>query len=188
VIRLVARHTLEMPPGVYWKRCFLDAAYERELFLAELRYARFDSDNRTQPGTLGPHGTVELTSRRVVAEPGAHDVPFAHVIGRALAYVEQGTLDQRKGVYMFGVRNLVLPDALTLRGAILVEATSYTRSVFVAEVDAEVSLLGIGDAIEKRLEHELRRSFRLAVELANVWVAADGGAGLATFRAGRKLR
>jgi hypothetical protein len=154
------RHELPCDPTTYWERCVLDRDYNRELFLGELGFVRYD--------ILWQRDAVRSVRRSVRAEPSPEGVPG--FLKNYLAYVEEGDLDRARSLYSFRTVNEAAPGKIDIRGYMHAQAAGSGRCVRTTEIHVEVTMFGLGGFVEKRLAEDLTKSYEKSAEFTARWL------------------
>ena len=159
MIVLPLRHELACDADAYWA-CVLDRDYNRALFVETLRFGRYD--------VLEQRERARSVSRRVRAESTRVGVPG--ILHRYLAYVEEGDLDRERSLYTFRCINEAAPGRVDVRGYIHAQQLRTGRCVRTCEIHIDVTLLGLGAWVERRMAEDLKRAYAVSADLTDAWV------------------
>lgn len=143
----------------FW-RVFLDADYDKALYLEELQFKDYKVlswDDKSRKLRLIPR--VNL--------PG----PVANLFGDTFAYEQHSTLDRQAGVWSW---KMVHPAGsksfLSTSGTIRIAAVGDAQCRRSDEVAIEAHVFGLGGLIESSVEKELRSSWAKEIAFFKRWL------------------
>lgn len=162
-------HALSCSPERFWN-LFLDPDFTREMIVDGLGFARCEPDPVVQEGSLRRRHTYVEPK---VDLPG----PVAKLIGPRLGYDENGTFDEKTGIWTFDMRLSVLSDRIKLGGKLRVEPAGEEQCKRIADLWVDARIMGLGKMVEKAAEKNMRDGWGKSADWMNGWMAAHPEAG-----------
>lgn len=160
--RISLEHTIHCTQERFWE-VFFDPAYNRELYLEHLGFARFEIlEQREVAG--GVH-------RRVSAQPSLQlPKALAKLVGEGFSYEETGKLDAKGQLWSWTMQPSALGDKLRNHGSMRLEAVGDDRVKRVTELVCEARVFGLAGMIESMNEKELRSGWNKSAVFMNRWL------------------
>ncbi len=161
-------HTLECSEDVFWDRVFLDEAYNRTLFVENLKFTSWrEAKRETKDGLL--HRVVE-------AVPPIGEVPAAlkAVIGQGAGYEERGVLDRAKKSYRIEVVPNRMADKIEVRLELTTLAVADNRCRRLVRGTISAKIFAVGGLLERKLVSDLEKSYAKSVDITNRFVRENG--------------
>ncbi len=117
------RHTFDIDPEGYWRDVFFDDDFNKNLYLRDLGFGRWDIIEPWHEEASG------VKVRKIRTEPKA-DAPKAvkKVIGDSLTYVESGRFDPKTERYTFDIEPSKMADKVHISGEFWVEPRDEARA------------------------------------------------------------
>ncbi len=157
---------LHVSPDTFWDRIFFDPAFVDALH----RELGFETFAITRQETLDD-GRIRRVARAV---PPVHaPATLKKRLDAKLTYVDDGTFDPRARVWTFQTIPGMFADSVYVGGRIYVEPHP-EGCKHVCEVEARVSIFGLGSMIEKILDKNTRESFAVTARFVNRWAVERG--------------
>lgn len=156
------RHTFDVPKETFWNETFLNADFNRKLYIEKLEFTGYEV-LKEQPKDGGK------LDREVRTTPKA-EVPKAlqKVVGGEIAYVEAGHFDGEH--YRFTITPNKLADKMKIRGDMWCEARGETRCERILEMTVEVKIFGVGGVMASFIEKTTRDSYDKSADFTREWL------------------
>jgi len=137
---IVMRHTINTSVDNFWK-LFVDAEYNRKIFLEDLRYASWRVLEQKD-------GADSYVQRVEMQPPMDAPGPIKKLMGDSFKLTEEGTLDKKSGLYRFKAIPSTMADKISVTGTIRVEAAGANSCTRITEIALEAKVFGLGGMIE----------------------------------------
>lgn len=166
-MKVTISHEFRIDADTFWERCFLDEAFNRALYVDELKFPAYDLIEMKEEGGRF-HRRVRVTPKQEA--PAA----IQKALGGAFSYVEDGWLDRAAGVYRFKVQPGTLGDKIRSEGDFRVEKTGPKSCRRVVEMTIEVKIFGVGGLAEGFVSKSMQDTYARAAEFTNKYIADKG--------------
>lgn len=167
-MRYTIKHTIETDIDTFWGKVFLDAEFNRTLFLDFLGFTTYRVlEERTEPNGV-IHRRVECVPK--VELPAAARKLFGDNVG----FTEVGTFDPATKRYHVDVLPNFGGDKIKTTTDIWTEPLSEKRCERVVSVDTTVKVFGLGTLLEGVIEQQTRDSYARGAEFTNRWIREKG--------------
>jgi hypothetical protein len=165
-VKSTVRNVLPVSPETFWERIFFDAAFVDALHV-ELGFETFEI---LEHETLAD-GRIRRVARAI---PPVHaPAALKKRLDQTLSYVDDGVYDPRTREWTFRTIPGVFADSIYVGGRIYV--LPHAQGVeHVCELEARVSVFGIGSMIEKILDKNTRESFSVTARFITRWADEHG--------------
>jgi hypothetical protein len=152
----------------YWKKLFFDQEYNEGLYKGALGFKNFEILEVT--GEPGGDRT-----RKILTEPKTEAPAVVQkLIGGGVTYTETGRLDAKSGKFDYQIVTSKLSDKVKIKGRLWVEPRGDKEVERICDVDLEVSIFGVGGAIEKFIAEATRESYEKTAVYTNEFIAKKG--------------
>jgi len=160
-------HTFNTDADTFWNKIFLDAAYNKALYLEGLKFPEYE--------VLEERDTGSSVVRRVRIVP-KQDAPAAiqKLAGGRVAYTEEGTFDKNAKRYRFKVVTASMADKIQTSGEIRVEPAGEKKIRRIIDMTFEVKIFGVGGMVESFIGKSMSESYDAAATFTNKWIAEKG--------------
>jgi hypothetical protein len=146
----------------FWN-VFFDEAYQRALFLDELKFREFELLEKTD------------TARKIRVVPKVNlPGPLQKLVGDSFGYEEHGTLDRARSEWTW--RMVPKKEIVATRGKVRVEAAGDNQCRRNDEVIIEGKIFGLGGVIESTAEKEVRASWTKEQAFFRRWLESHKSA------------
>jgi hypothetical protein len=160
-VKSTIHSVLRVSPDTFWERIFFDPPYVEALHA----HLGFETFAVTTLETL-PGGCVRRVARAV---PPLHaPAAIKKQLDNRLTYTDDGTFDPVKREWTFRTIPGVFADAVYVGGRIYLEPHEQ-GATHICEIEARVSVFGIGSLIERILDRNTRQSFAVTARFTNDW-------------------
>jgi len=155
-------HELGCNESVFWERLFFDNAFNRRLFLDELKFAGWRVVRQSDLGSDPVEFEVEAT-------PPIGDLPgpLRAIVGDGISYRELGKCDRKRRRYTVQAKSNTLGDKLLVDGELITEAIDEHRCLRIFKVRVTAKLFGVGGMLEKRVIADLERNYAVSARFIN---------------------
>lgn len=158
-------HDLNCPPDRYWK-LFLDPDWNRASLLEGLGFVSCE--------TLRFEKVGSVQHRHTLIEPKL-DLPdlVRRALGSRLLYTEKGTFDDADRTWRWVITLDALGDKVRLSGHTRVEPLGADRCRRQSFVSIEVSMFGVGGAVDRAASANLVRDWDRSAAWMNGYLAKN---------------
>ena len=167
-MRFVCKNTFNCNAETYWTKVFFDKEYNEGLYTKALGFKAFEILELT--GESGGDRT-----RRMYTEPKT-DAPaiITKLIGGGLTYSEKGKFDSKTQKWSYEITTSKLADKVRIGGTLWVEPRGDDKVERFCVVDLQVSVFGIGGAVEKYIADTTRESYEKTAIYTNEFIRTKG--------------
>ena len=157
--RLSESHIYSCDVDKFWS-VFLDDAYQKGLYLEQLRFPAFAILEKTD------------TVRRMKITPKMNlPGPVEKLLGDSFAYEEHGTLDRAKNEFRWRMVPSTMKDKLFTQGTVRIESAGEGKVRRTDDVSIEAKIFGVGGLIEQSAEKEIRAGWTAERVFLERWLA-----------------
>jgi len=144
---------------------FLGEAYNQALFQGHLRFPIWKVTSEREDGSR--------TYRTIEVEPYVPDLPgvIQKVVGDNLRYREEAYFDRATGKYHVSVVPNRLADKIFVSGVQSVEELGPDKCRRIFQANVEVKIFAVGSLIEKRIVHDLVKSYDIGAVFTEKYLA-----------------
>jgi hypothetical protein len=165
-VKSTIRNIVPVSPETFWERIFFEPAFVAALHV-ELGFETFEV---LELETL-PDGRIRRVARAI---PPVHaPAALKKRLDQTLSYVDEGVYDPRTHEWSFRTIPGIFADSIYVGGRIYVLAHAQGAE-HVCELEARVSVFGIGAMVEKILEKNTRESFAVTARFVSSWADQHG--------------
>jgi Protein of unknown function (DUF2505) len=161
--KFTVTHEINCDAETFWKT-FFDKDFNEKLYKGALAFPEYAITEQTDTDT-------EIT-RKVAAQPKM-DVPgpVAKLLGANFRYVETGSMDKAKKLWVWKLTPSTLADKLRTEGTVRVEPAGDGKVRRVADMTIEAKIFGVGGLIESSAEKQLREGWDKSATFMNKWLS-----------------
>ncbi len=155
---------IDVSADEFYDKVFFDEAFSDALY-KELKFRERELVVQEDRGD---------TIYREVRQVPDRDLPGAvkKLLGAArLEYVEKSTTNKAQNRSEIEVVSSIKPDKIKVRGAFWVEPHGEGKCKRVFDVEVKVSIFGVGGLVEKLVLEDVRKSYDVAADFTNQWLA-----------------
>jgi hypothetical protein len=162
---LSCRHVLDCDEETYWTQCVFDPDYNRTLYAEALKFPGYEILE------LSETADARIKRARIFPPVVGLAAPLKRLVGDKLAYVEEGRLDKKTRRLSLRITPSILADKTKTSGEVWCEPAEDGKIWRVAQIRVDVRVFGLGGMVEDKLLSDLRRSYDVAAEFTNAWLA-----------------
>jgi hypothetical protein len=152
----------------YWSKLFFDEAYNKTLFLEELRFESWmivhSEENDRQI----------LRTVEAVPRVGNLPMPVKKLIKNGAGYREESVFDKQTRRCTATAIPRSLPDRLRIRGVTSTEPVAEGRCNRVFTVSVKAEVFAVGGMLETLILDDLQKIYAKAARFSNRWIADRG--------------
>lgn len=150
------RHRFPIAADAFWERIFFDEAFNKDFYLGELGFARYEM--------LEDETAADGSRKRVIETQPQADAPAAvrKIMGDGLIYLEKGHFDASTRRYRFQIETPKFGDKVQVSGEFWVEAAGEAACDRVCSMDVKVKMFGVGGLVESFIERQTKDSYERA--------------------------
>jgi hypothetical protein len=151
-----------------FQRLFLGEDYNKALFEGHLHFPLWKVSSERVDGAR--------TYRSIEVEPYVPDLPavIRKVVGDNLRYREEAYFDAETGKYHVRVVPNRMADKIFVSGIQSVEEAGPNSCRRIFDADVEVKIFGVGNLIEKKIVHDLTKSYDVGGKFTEKYLAEQG--------------
>jgi Protein of unknown function (DUF2505) len=148
-----------------FQRLFLGEEYNKALFEGHLHFPTWKVASERIDGSR--------TYRTIDVEPYVPDLPpvIQKVVGDNLRYREEAYFDADTGKYHVRVVPNRLADKILVTGVQTVEEAGAGSCRRIFDANVEVKIFGVGGLIEKKIVHDLIKSYDVGAKFTEQYLA-----------------
>jgi hypothetical protein len=166
-MKVTISHEFRTDPETFWKRCFLDEAFNRALYVDALKFPAYEVIESSQDGALHRRKVRVMPKQEAPA-------PVQKALGGAFSYIEDGVLDTSKNVYRFKVIPGTLAERIRADGELRIEQTGERSIRRVVDITIEVKVFGIGGLAEGFVSKSMQETYAKAAEFTTKYLTDHG--------------
>jgi hypothetical protein len=161
--KFTVTHEINCDVETFWKT-FFDKDFNEKLYRGSLGFPEYTITDQTETDT-------QIT-RKVAAMPKM-DVPgpVQKLLGSNFRYVENGSMDKAKRVWVWKLTPSTLADKLRTEGTVRAEAIGDNKTRRIAEMTVEAKVFAVGGLMESSAEKQLRDGWDKSARFMNDWLA-----------------
>lgn len=160
-------HEFAVTADTFWRQLFLDAEYNRWLYVEKLRFPEYKVlEQREVDGVV--HRKVRISP------PQNAPAAVQKVVGDGFSYLELGTLELARGLYRFTTQPSTMPDKVKSGGELRCTDLGPKRCRRSLDFSVEVKLFGVGGIIEGFVAKSTQESYEKAATYTQEWITSKG--------------
>jgi Protein of unknown function (DUF2505) len=161
--KFTVTHEINCDVETFWKT-FFDKDFNEKLYRGALAFPEYSITEQTE--------TEATITRKVAAQPKM-DVPgpVAKLLGSNFRYVENGTMDRAKKLWVWKLTPSTLADKLRTEGTVRAEPIGEGKTRRIAEMTVEAKIFAVGGLMESSAEKQLREGWDKSATFMNKWLS-----------------
>jgi len=161
--KFTVTHEINCDAETFWK-AFFDKDFNEKLYKGALAFPEYTITEQTD--------TDAQITRTVAAQPKMEmPGPVAKLLGSSFRYVEKGSMDKAKKLWVWKLTPSTLADKLRTEGTVRIEPVGDTKVRRIAEMTVEAKIFGLGGLMESSAEKQLRDGWDKSAVFMNKWLA-----------------